>query len=241
MAELKASLLNASLTIPDGSKLANLADKIYEDLLRPTVKEVGLDWKRSYVGYRQRRAQECLYKTGRFITLKGIREPRPVPLKILHRVIEGACLEEDEDLHTMWAALLANAADPDFIFEVRASFVQILRDLTPTEAKVCQLLYEDFMIGSPEVYGGALNRILERLNVEEDHLILVLNALSRHQLFLMRRRDHEYRESLGTEVEGGAPPSGDLTVFGFEFVRACQPPMARPKKRPTVHAPTPTP
>jgi len=39
-------------------------------------------------------------------------QPQVVPPKVLFPLLEGASFEDNEDLHTMWAALLANAADP---------------------------------------------------------------------------------------------------------------------------------
>ena len=39
--------------------------------------------------------------------------PQVVPIKLLFPLLDGASMEEDEDLHTMGAALLANASSPD--------------------------------------------------------------------------------------------------------------------------------
>lgn len=39
--------------------------------------------------------------------------PEAVPIKLLFPLLEGAPLDENEDLHTMWVALLVNASDPN--------------------------------------------------------------------------------------------------------------------------------
>src|SRR6266568_709406 len=60
--------------------------------------------------------------------------PQAVPPKILFPLLEGASFEEDEDLHTMWAALLANAASPGNAEKVRPGFLAILKQMAPDEA-----------------------------------------------------------------------------------------------------------
>ena len=45
--------------------------------------------------------------------------PKAVPVKILFPLPDGASLEEDENLHDMWAALSANAASPENADSVR--------------------------------------------------------------------------------------------------------------------------
>jgi len=59
--------------------------------------------------------------------------PQAVPPKILFPLLEGASFEESEDLHTMWAALLANAASPENAGKVRPGFIAILKEISPHE------------------------------------------------------------------------------------------------------------
>lgn len=66
-----------------------------------------------------------------------------IPLKIIHPLLENASLEEDPDLATMWANLLANAADPKSSEIVRPLYVTILKELLPGEAKFLNALYDD--------------------------------------------------------------------------------------------------
>jgi hypothetical protein len=60
--------------------------------------------------------------------------PQAVPPKLLFPILQGASVEENEDLHTMWAALLANAASPDSAEKVRPGFIAILRQMESDEA-----------------------------------------------------------------------------------------------------------
>jgi hypothetical protein len=68
--------------------------------------------------------------------------PQAVPPKILFPLLEGASFEEDEDIHTMWAALLANAASEKVSDTVRPGFIAILRDMAPDEAALLRAVSE---------------------------------------------------------------------------------------------------
>jgi hypothetical protein len=53
--------------------------------------------------------------------------------------LEGASIEDEEDLHTRWAALLANAASSD---KVHPSYIEVLKQLTPAEARLLDALHK---------------------------------------------------------------------------------------------------
>jgi len=52
--------------------------------------------------------------------------PTSVPLRTLLPLLEGAALEEDDDLSTKWAALLANATTPNSPLAIYPSFPHAL-------------------------------------------------------------------------------------------------------------------
>jgi len=56
-----------------------------------------------------------------------------VPPKILFPLLEGASLEENEQLDDMWAALLANAASSVHAERVRPGFIATLKQMSPDE------------------------------------------------------------------------------------------------------------
>src|ERR1035437_6608574 len=100
---------------------------IFEDRLRY------MRWERQI--RLMQRAQE-------FLRLVGLAAPtRPVPLKLLIPIMQGASLEEDDDLQDRWAALLVNAANASYPGEVRRSYATILEQLTPLDAKILDVLY----------------------------------------------------------------------------------------------------
>jgi hypothetical protein len=70
------------------------------------------------------------------------REPQSVEPKILIPLVQAASLEDDPTLAEKWAALLANAADPDQRVAVQPGYAEVLRQLTPTDALVIEAFYK---------------------------------------------------------------------------------------------------
>jgi hypothetical protein len=55
------------------------------------------------------RVDRLFEKTAKMIEDAGV-APQPVEDKLVVEILRGASLEDNDELHTMWAALLANAA-----------------------------------------------------------------------------------------------------------------------------------
>lgn len=123
----------------------------FQDLLRellgPTATEVGLAWADSIRLWRVRRLVRCLDEFQRFVTKRGLKL-KPIALKTLFPLLEGATLEDDDDLHERWVALLVNAARADYRNEIPAYFPDILRQLTCEEARFLDSAYDELTIGA---------------------------------------------------------------------------------------------
>ena len=91
--------------------------------------------------YRFGRQLELLKKAEKMAQDAGY-TPKAVPIKILFPLLEGASLEENEDLHTMWAALLAHASDPKTCELVRPSFADLLKLMTPEMAWLLNMSFD---------------------------------------------------------------------------------------------------
>jgi hypothetical protein len=111
-----------------GKAVEKLLDPIAELVKRvagPAAEEIGLTIQDSIKIYRAKRQYRMFEKMQEFVTTAGF-NPHRIPLKILLPSLDYAAVEDNEDLHTMWAALLANASNPD-ISEVPTYFPEILR------------------------------------------------------------------------------------------------------------------
>ncbi len=90
--------------------------------------------------YRLTQFYLLLDKTKKLLADRGIGAPRPVPPKLAVPLLEAATIEDDEDLHDLWARLLANAMDPNAP-EIRRSFIGILKEFEPNDAKLLAYVY----------------------------------------------------------------------------------------------------
>ena len=106
---------------------------IVKRMLGPAADELAEMWRDQVRLYRYERQVKCVQKAEKMAEDAGF-TPQAVPPKILFPLLEGASFEDDESLHDMWAALLANAASPENAEMVRPGFIAILKQMCPDEA-----------------------------------------------------------------------------------------------------------
>lgn len=178
--------------------------------------------------YRERNAPAFWTKFNSMVNPLGLEEPREVPPKIWYPIIDHGTLEDDDFLRTKYAALLANAVDPNFKHGVRPSFVEILKQLTSTEAKLVDVCYEGVVLseqtGFVEAVRAATFKVVAKdMDLESSELNLVLRSLSRHGLLDLVAHPQSYTNLDAYDAERFA----ELNKFGYEFVAACRPPVVR--------------
>jgi len=155
--------------------------------------------------YRFGRQLECLKKAEKMAIDAGF-TPKAVPIKLLFPLLEGASLEENEDLHTMWAALLTNAASPENAKLVRPGFIAVLKQMSPDEAACLQWLSEP-----PETSDEcAAQRIplVRALLDDRNRLSVCMQGLK--SAWLVERQRYNI-----------------LTIRGQDFLQACSPPKPK--------------
>ncbi len=86
-----------------------------------------------------------VHKTKENLKRRGIDWERDdlktVKPKVAIAVFENASFEEDDDLHTLWSNLLANAMDPNFTGDIALRHVSILKEMEPLDLRVLQVCY----------------------------------------------------------------------------------------------------
>ncbi len=118
---------------------------IVKRMLGPAADEVAEMWRDQVRVYRYERQLKLLEKAEKMAHDAGF-TPQAVPPKILFPLLEGASFEDNEDLHDMWAALLANAASPHDAGKIRPGLMAILRQMASDEAKLLNELYSGELI-----------------------------------------------------------------------------------------------
>jgi hypothetical protein len=117
-------------------KIADLVNK----LAGPMAEEVGMLLGDKVKVYRVQNWIKTVQKTERLLLDAGL-PVNAVPPRLFLPIMEASSIEDNETLQDMWAGLLATASqDTD---TVSPSFVETLKQLTPTEAKYLQRLYDD--------------------------------------------------------------------------------------------------
>lgn len=185
----------------------------------PVLKELG-----EYVAGRIRfihfkRSLKVLEKAKHVLDERGIR-PKAVNLKVLVPILESAGLEDNDDLIEMWAGLLASAASEG---EILPSFVGILSELSPSQARILDYIYtnqkEIQYEGTPGVEKHELKKEMG-LPVEK-YGIRILNL---RRLGLIEQVSSDamfWRKGFGVWGAGGHV---GLTALGEALITACKGP-----------------
>ena len=209
---------------------------IVRRMLGPAADEVAEMWRDQVRVYRYGRQLKLLEKAERMAEEAGF-TPQAVPPKILFPLLEGASLEDDDDLHTMWAVLLANAAS-NKAYIVRPTFITLLRELAPDEAALLDsiwVVYEaiEEKKRHPWIHDSDMRtRVRDELN----RSINVVRANFRKLAFEDEKEtDVRYEECLQSLQRAGLIQSYrplkhafTLTRLGAAFLIACRPPKPKP-------------
>lgn len=91
---------------------------------------------------RWKRKLRIVDEVNRILDERGVESTRPIPPKLAIPILEQASLEENDELQDIWCRLIANSLDPNFLLEIRYAFIDIIKNLTPLDAKVLKYVYE---------------------------------------------------------------------------------------------------
>ncbi len=203
-------------------------------ILGPAADEFGERWRDEVRLYRYKRQLECVKKAEKIAREAGF-TPKAVPVKLLFPLLEGASLEEDEELHAMWSALLANAASPEYAGQIRPGYIAVLRQLAPDEAALLNWIWSD-CLRNLERLRERFKKASENCCLEYEWFLWDLDAAmkelaanrteaapdldecisSLEAAFLLER----FHVSMAEKVI----PKFRLTRRGRAFIRACSPP-----------------
>lgn len=198
------------------SSLQPIGD-VVKRIAGPLADEIGESLALIARPYRIALSVKMFQKTQSMLKEAGM-PAQAVPPRLFLPMLEAASIENDEDLHTMWSALLANAASSPG--KVHPSYIEILKELTPDDARLLDKLYT---ATNEQKY-----RLLNQLLLDEDHQGISLQNLVRLGLIEttydadgmkvnMRHGDNPY-------VSGDIKENHWLTNFAVGFIEACRPP-----------------
>lgn len=106
------------------------------------------------------RQMNLIEKVETLLDKKNSNHIRPVKSKMAIPIFKSAALEDQEELHDIWARLFTAALDPDVV-SPRYVFIDIIRQLEIIDLKTLNTCYEAFLLKKEE------RRIKERKRIME--------------------------------------------------------------------------
>lgn len=177
---------------------------------------------------RWRRLLEISDEVNRILDQRDIQDTRAVPPKIGLPIFEEASLEEEKDLQSLWNTLLANSMDPNFDGELRYGFIDMIKNITATEATLLKKFYEilkrdDRLADLPNItnYHLKKNQLMQLLGVDETKYLLSVYNLMRMQCIApaVLKGEMSFGDEVATIYKG--VDAVVLTPLGVKFIEAC--------------------
>ena len=201
------------------AELTESLRKLIAPFSDPVLKELGayIAGRIQFINFK--RSLKVLEQAKYLLDERGIK-PQSVSLKILVPILEGAGLEDNDNLIEKWSGLLASAASRG---KVLPSFAHILSELSPSEAKILDYIYThrkklEFVGGS-----GVDKQDLEKamgLSIEE-YGIRILNL---RRLGMIEQVTTDAMRWQAGHGDWGAGGDVGLTALGESFIDACKGP-----------------
>lgn len=107
----------------------------------------------------------------------------PIPPQFALPLLDGASLEAEPNVQSLWAGLIANATDPSRSFRLKKVFVEILRGLEPLDAKILECLADPTIEEAYSVMTGSTfncEAIATRVDNDVEEVKISLQTLARY-------------------------------------------------------------
>jgi hypothetical protein len=194
--------------------------------LGPSADELGAALADNFRLFRVKQQIRLLRDAKQLLADEGL-DPKAVNLKTLVPLLEAAVLEEDEDMSKRWAALLASAANPANAQGVAPSFIEILKQLTPLEARLLDSVYQ--IIEATKIkqehwsHSGLLIEELKKLlGLGSDEFSLAVDNLLRLRLLAFPAVALGFVDDAQGLVQLSHSNFICGTTIGGAFVKACR-------------------
>ncbi|MCA1494031.1 DUF4393 domain-containing protein [Ensifer sp. NBAIM29] len=220
-----------------GSNIGGFLNRVFGKAVEDTV---GLYWtdriaaKRIEAAiYDWERLSALAAKANERLTKRGVTEIRPVPPKVALPLLEYATVEHEEELHTLWANLLATGLDAREK-EIHRKLVTTLGEMTADDAFVLRSMFDaagkerakkeikdSSLTYGPSVGGTADHDAISVITL--NRLGLIEPSYIKFKTYIPGGHDHDFGDYSAVQDVVSFP--GDLsgvviTPFGYEFGRA---------------------
>lgn len=204
-----------------GKAAVKRAFSFLEVLLIPPCQEVGLLAQDQVRYWRFKNQIRILNKAQDFLQKNDV-SPTKVSLKTLVPLLEYGSLEEDQTMQEKWAALLAKAANPKYSYDPIVAYIEILKQLSPLEAKVLDLMFDFHAFEFQRSIDSEVrdDEIMKKTNMSQaDYYILLSNLL---RLNVIEELSNSTGLTTNVPKFHTVKGSTELTDIGYRFVRHCK-------------------
>jgi len=217
--------------IPDGianaiDTTAKAAKEFLEKIAGPPAEEFGLFLGDRVRLFRFKKQVQLLTDAQEILRQAGV-DPKKVPLKTLCPILDGASVEDDASMSARWAALLATAANPKSTVTVQPSFPEILKQLSPLDAKILDSIFDMInQIGISRAEWpsrGALGKsVRDILQLQEREFEIAIDNLYRLRLCSPPSTTLDFIDNKEHHFQLSTKDLICITELGFSFVSACK-------------------
>ena len=220
--------MNHALIAAAAGFLSGRGTSFLDALLKPAATAMGEDLLQRYRSYTGKNVADVLDAASAM--LEESPATHQVPGRILFPILEHCSIEDDAEMKTRWAALLANAAVGN---KVLPAYAEILRQLVPLQAKMLDWMYKRYTVGIQNFHCSVMQ---PEVGLDDATYALLITDLHRLQL-IDGTREIKTIPNLGEGMSGSLTggtifPLTTATVYantiltslGLAFIAACLPP-----------------
>ncbi|MBM4064944.1 MAG: DUF4393 domain-containing protein [Planctomycetes bacterium] len=149
-----------------------------------------------------------------------------IPPRYAIPLIQNASQEDNDDIQSLWAGLVANSTDPDKKLNVKKIYIEILSSLEPIDVQIMLYFSKQGWLLFREVPGGGITieKLSSELNLSEDDIVISLQNLHRLGCLVADfepNMSNIGKSSFGTLVKS-EKTSFRLSPLGYSLLEACE-------------------
>lgn len=194
-------------------------------VLGKPANELG-EWVSDSIRGKRFETQLKIFTKAKQLTEDSGLKPSTINLKVLVPLLENGSLEDDESIIDMWAHLLANASTSN---DVRTSYIAILKELEPAEAKIMQYIYHEFTkkhgdnFTPTNEYAGSISgaAIRKLFKLSDRDFEQSIDNLYRLRLLAPTASRLEFLDNKEIPFAHYSKTTLGVTYLGYYFARAC--------------------
>jgi hypothetical protein len=236
------SLITAAIKTGEGvtETVKTEAQGFWKLIYGPFATELGEHIALPLKEWRYNRLIKTLVRAKEKCEAAGV-QPREVPPKIIHPLLESASLEHEPDLQEAWANLLANAVAQG---SLHPAFPAMLKELSSREVRFLDALVNAVTAREPErrlarkrgmsgYYHRQLKEFLPDATPDTPEFYEMMGVLTRTGIMeplqdAVSLEGEELERAIRTrdQIIQDVDYSHDISRLGWSFIEACHPPKS---------------